>query len=357
MRYGAALLAILLAFVAVTVAAYLKVFTPVERVTLRAPSAGLQLGPRADVKLRGVLVGEVESLAVTPYGAEIVLALDPERTPLIDSASTARLLPKTLFGEKFVDLVPPARATIPISDGDVIRAAEDAVELGQVLDRLLALLRTVRPERLNATLTALATALEGRGARLGATLDRAGAYLDELAPSLTAIRRDVSLLADVTELYGDAAPDLLRTLANGEALGRTVTGERKGIDGLVRDVPRVAGKAGDLLATNETGIVGLPHVVRPALAIAATYAPSISCVFQGLDRLRPRLDRAFGGGKAKVVIEIVKAAPPYRVGGDAPEYADRRGPRCYGLPDHPPAPFPEIDFRDGHDDLARLMLR
>lgn len=355
MKYGIALVVIMTAFVAVTVGAYNKVFTSADRVRLAVPSAGLQLGPRADVKVHGVIVGEVESVRATPGGAEIVLALDPGQP--IDRGVKARLLPKTLFGEKFVDLIPPEHATARLRSGDTIAAESGTVELTGVLDRLLPLLRSVQPEKLNASLNALATALDGRGARLGTTLDKADAYLARLEPYLPTIKRDISKLADVADVYGDAAPDLLRTLANSADLATTITSRQEEIDRITGDVPRVADKTEELLRENETGIVGLQHVTGPALDVAARYSPSIACVFQGLERLQPRLDKAFGGGRLKTMIELVKPQPPYKPGVDTPQYRDTRGPRCYGLPDHPPMPFPQIRFDDGTDDLARLMLK
>ncbi len=42
-----------------------------------------------------------------------------------------------------------------------------AIEVERVLSDLYPLLRTVQPEQLNYTLTALADALEGRGEKLG----------------------------------------------------------------------------------------------------------------------------------------------------------------------------------------------
>ncbi|MGW0807480.1 MCE family protein [Nonomuraea sp. NPDC002799] len=365
MRYGVVLLTVIAAFAALTVAVYLKVFSTAKRVTLIVPAAGLQLDRRADVKVHGVVVGEVADLQPDAAGARLTLALDQD----VDRASTAELLPKTLFGEKYVNLRPPATPRGPIRDGDVIRASATAVELPQVLDRLLSRLRGVRPDRLNATLNALATALEGRGDRLGATLARADAYLATLRPYLPAIRRDISKLADVTALYGDAAPDLLRTLANTAALSRTVTARAGEIVQITEDVPRAAAKADRLLRDSETGLVGLQHVARPALDLTARHAPALPCVLRGLDRLSPLLDDAFGHGSLKVHLEIVRPRPPYLAGRDTPAYDDRRGPRCYGLPDHPPVPFPRIRFDDGTGDepdpfarmrtgdLAGLLLR
>ncbi|NUR92423.1 MAG: MCE family protein [Nonomuraea sp.] len=349
MKYGMALVVLMAAFVAITVGAYGKVFSTATEVRLEVPRAGLQLGPRADVKVRGVVVGEVSALRATAAGAELSLALDQP----VDRDSTVRLLPKTLFGEKYVDLTPPARATTPLRDGDTITGGSGTVETAQVLDRLLPELRSLHPERINSALNGLTTALEGRGDRLGDTLERADAYLAGLQPYLPVLRRDLGKLADVTALYGQAAPDLLRATANTVALGHQLGGLGKA----ARSVTRTADKTGALLADNELGLIGLQHVARPALAVTAYYSPGIACVFQGLQRLHPRLDAAFGGGRLKTVLELVRPVPPYRPGRDDPAYADRRGPNCYGLPDHPPVPFPAIHFADGTRDLAGLMLR
>jgi phospholipid/cholesterol/gamma-HCH transport system substrate-binding protein len=341
MKYTIALLAMIAAFVATTLGAYFEVFSSATEVTLRTPSAGLQLGPRADVKVRGVIVGEVSEIRHVPGGAELVLALDEP----VDRASTARLLPKTLFGEKYVDLIPPARYTAPVESGDVIAATENPVEITQVLDRLLPALRSLRPERLNAALTQLATTLDHRGESIGATVDKADSYLATLEPHLPAIKRDISLLADVLQVYGDAAPDLLRLLDNSAGLSKAITANESQIDGLTGQ--KLVAKLDRLLKEHEPGIVGLQHVIRPALGVTAEHAPTIPCVFQGLERLQPRLDKAFANGRVKAVLELIRPARPYEVGTDAPEYADTRGPNCYGLPHNPPVPFPGVAFEDG----------
>ena len=77
---------------------------------------------------------------------------------------TARILPKTLFGEKYVALqVPADPSSRSIQAGDMIPESQVAIEVEKVLSDLYPLLRTVQPAQLNYTLTALAEALEGRG--------------------------------------------------------------------------------------------------------------------------------------------------------------------------------------------------
>ena len=81
---------------------------------------------------------------------------------------TARIVPKTLFGEKYVALQVPADPSArSIRAGDVISESRVAIEVERVLSDLYPLLRTVQPAQLNYTLTALADALEGRGDAVG----------------------------------------------------------------------------------------------------------------------------------------------------------------------------------------------
>ena len=68
---------------------------------------------------------------------------------------TARLLPKTLFGERYVELTAPASASAtPLRPGAVIGQdrSSSAIELEKVLDDTLPLLQTIQPDKLAATL-------------------------------------------------------------------------------------------------------------------------------------------------------------------------------------------------------------
>jgi phospholipid/cholesterol/gamma-HCH transport system substrate-binding protein len=85
----------------------------------------------------------------------------------IPADTRARLLPKTLFGEKEVSLVFEDRpGAEPLPDGDVISqdSSETARELTTALDNFLPL-QALRPEQISTTLNALSTTLRGRGDR------------------------------------------------------------------------------------------------------------------------------------------------------------------------------------------------
>ncbi|HEY7488042.1 MAG TPA: MCE family protein [Streptosporangiaceae bacterium] len=351
--YGVIFLLVVALLLALTVALYQKRFTPVVTVKLRSDRAGLQLLPRSDVKVRGLIVGEVRSTRVTPTGAELDLAIDKNKASLIPDNVSARLLPKTLFGEKYVDLVLPQQRGPAIHTGTVI--AQDrsraAIEIDKVLDDVLPVLQAVRPEQLNATLNALATALQGRGGQIGRDIDQLDVLLRKYNPKLPVIVHDINALADVSDVYNAAAPDLLRVFRNLSVTNKTITDKQKTIEQLIPTVTGFANQGTQFVDENAPKLIGVNIANRQALELLATYSPEFPCVFKGLVTLKPKVEAAVGGQGPvlNITLEIIKPRPPYKNPLDRPELKDFRKPRCYGLP-NPKVPFPEYTALDGTED-------
>jgi len=346
--YGVVFLAVLALLLSLSVAVYRQAFTPAVRISLEADSLGNQLDPRADVKLRGLQVGEVRSVHADGRKATLDIALKPEYAADIPSDVRARLLPKTLFGEKYVDLVAPARSSArPIRAGDVITQDRTRVgiELQQVMNDLLPLLRTVQPGKLNATLSAFATALEGRGDRIGDNLTRVEDYLHRLNPHLPSLTEDFARLADVAQVYGDAAPDLMEILRNTVTTSRTLVAERDRLASALTTTAGTADTAHDFLDANGDRLITLGQVSRPTLELFARYSPEYPCLFAGLVHEEQASEQAFRGGKMHITLEVVRQQGAYQPG-EEPRYADRSGPNCRDLP-HPSVPAPGFHLNDG----------
>ncbi|MFI8834715.1 MCE family protein [Streptomyces afghaniensis] len=346
--YGVVFIAVLALLLSLSVAVYRQVFTPVVRITLEADSLGNQLDPRADVKLRGLLVGEVREVRADGTKATLDIALKPEHVAQIPSDVHARLLPKTLFGEKYVDLVAPRGSSgRPIRAGDVITQDRTRVgiEVQQLMNDLLPLLRTVQPGKLNATLSAFATALEGRGDRIGDNLTRVEAYLRRLNPHLPSLKEDIARFADVAEVYGDAAPDLMEILRNTVTTSRTIVEEKDRLATALKSTATVAGTAEDFLDANGDRLITLGRVSRPTLELFARYSPQYPCLLAGLVRQEKASEEAFRGGKMHITLEVVRPQGAYEPG-EEPRYGERSGPNCRDLP-HPPVPAPGAHLDDG----------
>lgn len=358
---GLLMVTAVVAFSGFCIGMYNGVFTDRALVDLRIERAGLQLLTGSDVKLRGINVGTVRDISSDGRLATIVLAIQPERLADLPADVQARLVPKTLFGEKYVDLVVlPDAAEERLRDGDVIPEDRSAatIEINRVLDDVVPLLRTVRPEQLNATLTALATALDGRGDQLGRTLEEADAYLKGINPQLPQLRRDLIALTQVTDVYDRAAPDLLATVRNLLTTAGTIVEHEDVLAALLPEVTRAADSTRSLLASNESNLVRVNAVNRDLVKVLAEYSPVFACFFRGFAAVGPNIDNAVGDTPetkrfAHIVITFSETVPAYEYPLDLPEYNERRGPDCFGLPD-PPRPLPLERFADGTEDDPRF---
>lgn len=322
-------------FVVSTVAIYKKEFTPVSLVRLETDHVGNQLGAGSDVKIRGVEVGEVRSVNALGDHAAIELALDPDKLSAIPANVSARLLPKTLFGERYVALQMPAQpSSRHIAAGDVITQdrSSAAIELEQVLDDVLPLLQAVQPQKLSATLSAVSTALQGRGRQLGQTLDQLSDYLGRLNPSLPDIKADITGFASVTDVYNQAAPDFLQALSDLTTTSKTLVDEQQQLSEVFQSVSTVSEDLTGFLKVNENNIIRLTTTAQSTLDVLAKYAPEYPCMLQQFADSVPRAYEAFGYGTDQmnhVTIRFIADRTKYLPGVDEPKYTDKRGPRCY----------------------------
>jgi virulence factor Mce-like protein len=334
---GLVFLVVAALFFVTTVAIYNKDFTPVTQVRLETDHVGNQMRKGADVKVRGVLVGEVRSIEVDGDHAALDLALDPDKIGVIPANVSARLLPKTLFGERYVALqIPPDPSAAHIAAGDVIGQdrSSSAIELEKVLDDVMPLLQAVQPQKLSSTLNAVSTALNGRGTQLGQTLARLSDYLGKLDPSLPDVKADITGLANVSDTYTKAAPDLLDALADLTTTSKTLVDKKQGLADLYSSVSTASVDLTSFLAVNENNLIGLTTDVQPTLDVLAKYAPEYPCLLQQLAASVPAAELAFGKGTAhpdvsRVTIEFTSSRGKYLPGVDEPKYDDKRGPRCY----------------------------
>lgn len=347
---GAGFVILLVGALTVAVLVYRRAFTPVDWVTLRADHVGMQLSEGADVKLRGVVIGDVREISADGTAATLRLALDPAQTPLVPAGVTARLLPKTLFGERYVELVPPASPGGPaLRDGAVIEQdrSASAVELEQVLDRALPVLQSIKPDRLAATLGALAYALDGRGEQLGRDLSTANRYLAQLNEQLPVIAQDVRRLADVLDVYHGAMPELLALLRDVTVTARTLADQRAELSRFLADTTDLAHRTREFLDRHDARIVQLGQVSRPVLELLAAYAPEYPCLMRGLVALQPRVEKVFSTGRMHITLEVTRDNGKFTAA-DRPVYGAGGGPDCRGLPD-PKVPAAQHPIGDGYE--------
>ncbi len=293
---GVAFICLLLAGVWLTYGVFTQKFTSFDEVTLDASTIGLQMPERADVKIRGVIVGEVLGFTATDQGAKVRLGIFPSQLHTIPANVTGAIVPKTLFGEKYVSLVVPDQPSpASLQPGATITRTEVPVEVQKVLGDLYPLLRTVQPADINMTLNAISTALEGRGNQLGNDLVTVDHYLKRVNPQIPQVVADLRLTTRVSNTYADVMPSIAQILRNTVKTTGTLHDRRQQLQTLFSDVTSFSGTAHDFLRQNGDNIIRLGQVSRPQAQLLARYAPEYPCLLGGLVRSGKLEAQAFRG--------------------------------------------------------------
>lgn len=291
-------------------------------VVLRTRTPGLELNRLSDVKFRGVRVGEVRRVTTDGREATIELAIDPDRLALIPADVDASIVPKTLFGEKYVDLQAPASAgSARLAAGDEITQSTTSVELGLIFDRLVPVLQTLRPDQLNTLLGSLAAAVDGRGEDIARLLRGTEDFLQELRPSLPTLVEDLDLLDRTASVYADAAPDFLDLLSNASGISASLVAAEQQLRALLDAVIATAGRTTRVLDRNADALVRLNGRARPLLRVLHEYSSVVPCVLRALFEGNNLANHATGarGAMIGLSVDLIVSNDPYRFPADHPK--------------------------------------
>ncbi|HVU61623.1 MAG TPA: MCE family protein [Mycobacteriales bacterium] len=337
---GVAFLAVIAALLSLTVLIYNKDLPGQgsDTVTLDASRVGNQLIIPADVKYEGVLVGRVSSVHSDGENATLTLQLSKSLIHSIPGNVLARILPKTLFGEKYVDLIRPSSPVGSLQPGATIQEDRSAVaiELQDVFSKLVPVLRAANPAALSVALSNTAEALAGRGETLGKSLTLIDRYFSQLNQDMPNIQHDISGLADLASNYADAAPDLLGILKHFSVTARTFTVKADPYAQFLAGTTGFADTGASFFKTNGKGLRDLAKYSEGPLNVLSDYSIVLECLPNGLSIFdRERLEHAFGGGELHIDLIPVNSRGEYTQK-DHPslkEFTRAVLPaNCYGLP-------------------------
>jgi len=323
----------LILVVVVSVGLFRGSFTKSVPVTVVADRAGLVMYPNAKVKMNGAEVGKVDSIEHLPGGgAALHLAINPDSVSAIPANVGAEITSSTVFGSKFVDLVPPdqpspqnLRAGTRIQGGDKV-----TVELNTVFEKLVSVLSQVEPAKLNQTLGAMSKSLNGRGQKFGQTLVDLDTALANLNPALDNLNHVLEVSPTVFNAIADASPDLLSIVGNATRLSDTVVDQQDSLDALLLSAIGVADIGTDVLTENRQPLADVVHLLVPTTDLTNQYNPALTC---GLGALLPL---ATGPGTpvpgAVLLQGFFLGRERYRYPGNLPKVAAKGGPQCTDLP-------------------------
>ncbi|OBF93340.1 MCE-family protein MCE1A [Mycobacterium sp. 852002-51163_SCH5372311] len=328
--------ALLLAGALVIALVYLQFrgdFTPKTELTMVASRAGLVMEPGAKVTYNGVQVGRVAGISEIERdgrpAAKLVLHVNPEYIRLIPVNVVANIEAATLFGNKYVSLMSPDNPRPQhISPNDVIDVRSVTTEFNTLFETVTSIAEKVDPIELNSTLSAVAQALDGLGAKFGESIVNGNHILDQLNPRMPQVGYDVRRLADLAEIYARSSPDLWNFLRNVLTTARTLTRQQHDLDAALLAAVG-AGKTGEDIFTR-----GGPYLSRGAADLVPTaelldeYSPELFCMVRNFRDAAPKVANAAGGNgySLSAAGTIVGAPNPYVYPDNLPRVNARGGP-------------------------------
>jgi phospholipid/cholesterol/gamma-HCH transport system substrate-binding protein len=332
---GLVYILVLAGLITVSIMFYNKDFTTTVDVTLEISNVGTSLQKDADVEVRGVVVGSVKGISSTGQGGRIELAIDPGQAKNLPDNVTAQLLPKTLFGQRYVSLIIPQNPSpTHLSDGDVITPDRTiaSTELQDVFTHLLPVLQAVKPSELAATLDAVAESLRGEGTSIGQTIETLSNYLREIAPKVPTMVKDIQEFGEAAKTYTQAAPDLVQALRNFTVTNQTLVHERAQFVDLLQNVTSSSNRLATFSETNSQNIITLARDSLPTLRVVAKYSSEFPCLSRALVDFIPVMDSALGAGTNQpglhVTLQVIPARARYFPGTDQPRFDANGPPTC-----------------------------
>lgn len=176
------------------------------------------------VTLNGVQVGTVRSVALTPSGAKVNMAINPGIKVPGDVAAEIEIA--NTLGEQQIDLVPQhggagpplkAGAQIPVAPGGA------PAEIGQVIATATQFLAAIPVDNLNTLLHETATALNGNAANVHTIITSGTQFAQEFLAFQQAFKSLLASAPPVLDTVTASSPQLTSALANTAALLNVLT--------------------------------------------------------------------------------------------------------------------------------------
>jgi phospholipid/cholesterol/gamma-HCH transport system substrate-binding protein len=211
-----------------------------------------------EVTYRGVTVGRIGDLRLTPTGVEADLDIDSS-APDIPADSRAVVADRSAVGEQYVDLEPPNGNGPMLHDGSVIARDRTSIPLAPqtLLTDLDRLATSVPTDSLRTVVDQLGTAFNGAGPELGSLLDSANSLTTAATQHLP---QTISLFADgrtVLSTQQAEADQLISFSTSLNQLAAQLRTSDPAIRSLITSLPAVAQQVDGILRTsgNDLGVV------------------------------------------------------------------------------------------------------
>jgi virulence factor Mce-like protein len=249
-------------------------------------NCGQGLREGGDVKTRGVLIGRIDEISRIENGdCRVDLALSPDKTTEIPFNVGAQIRAKTIFGEKWVELLyPDDPVEKRLASGQEIEETIDPLEIETILNIALPLLDAINPEHLAGALEALAGGFVGhedaaiRGIEAGTEAVRVATENSAL------FKKGIDQLAESGDVLDRIDEDFLAAMEELDKLNRFTT---ESSDLIASNLDKAPELLRELSVLFETRFVDLTQIVNRGATVIGVLASRTD----DLDRLLKTLPR------------------------------------------------------------------
>ncbi len=329
-----------------------------EKLTMMSARAGLSMDPGAKVTYNGVEIGRVGRVDQVNVGgkpqAKITLEVDPKYLNLIPKNVEADISATTVFGNKYISFKSPKDPSPQrITTSDVIDATSVTTEFNTLFETVVDVAQQIDPIKLNQTLSATAEALGGLGDRFGQSIVQGNEILADINPQMPQIRRLNQGLANLGDVYANAAPDLFDGLEHAVTTARTLNEQQGNIDQALMAAVGFGNTGGDIFERGGPYLVRGTQDLIPTSQLLDTYSPEIFCMVRNFHDAQPKVAASLGGNgySLRTLSELMGlgAGNPYVYPDNLPRVNARGGPEgrpgCWQPITHDlfPAPYLVMD--------------
>jgi phospholipid/cholesterol/gamma-HCH transport system substrate-binding protein len=269
--------------------------------------------PKASVSYRGVEIGKVGDMRITPTGLETELEID-HSAPDVPASAIAVIANRSAVGEQYVDLEPPRDGGPYLQDGSVIPAdrVRTPVPVDSLLKDLNQLATSVPIPQLQTTVNELYNSFDRTGPDLQRLLDSSNALVSTAItqiPQTTQLLRDGRTVLTTQSQLGPQITSFSRSLdlftaqlkADDPNLRRLVTAAPPAatqLEGLIRETgPDLSRVLSNLLTT--------VRIIQPRLA----GVEQLLVTYPGLSAAAPSV--VPGDGRVHFGLVLNINDPPY----------------------------------------------
>lgn len=297
------------------------------RVTVMLPRGG-GIYTEADVTYRGVTIGRVVKIGVSPTGVAVTAAIDPGVR--IPTRTDVRVSELDAAGEQYLDFVPRTSSGPYLHAGSVVPAAETTTPLpiSTVLANTSALLNSIDTAQLQQVTQALGSGFGGTGTDLR-NIIVAGQSLFAALQAASAATVEVVDAGNVV-LKGAKATDAAFGLfaAGLDRLSAQLRASNGDLQDLLGNGDAAVGATTTLLDEISASLRALLANAGTTSAVTAAEQPEVRALFEVLPLFAGRIGSIVHGGSLHVELDYNTDDPvcPYVPGADTALPTARTGP-------------------------------